>query len=293
LVGAISSTAGCTVNDSSSNGTGGGQTGSGGTAGAVNGGAGGQTAGGGGLAGTAGAAGAGAPNTAGTSGNAGNGGATTGGTATAGVAGATTGGVATAGNGGATTGGTATAGVAGVTTGGVATAGNGGATTGGTAAAGNGGATTGGTATAGSGGAAAGAGGTAGASCLGDTGTPADCAPVESIPGCGTFGLSYCNSAVTNLKPGVAQQAVACMLALTDTCGPPYDCLRSALGQACPDSTADDLCTQALASCTSDITTAAQCHALVDGLNATGRDAVVTCVEGGCSFGLWSCLEGF
>jgi hypothetical protein len=31
---------------------------------------------------------------------------------------------------------------------------------------------------------------------------------------------------------------------------------------------------------------------MVDGLSDAGSTAVSSCVEGGCTFGLWSCIEG-
>jgi hypothetical protein len=72
-----------------------------------------------------------------------------------------------------------------------------------------------------------------------------------------------------------------------------YGCVRSALGSACPDASANDFCTTAVATCNpQEALDLAGCHALVDGLSATGLDSVHSCVESGCNFGLWSCVEG-
>jgi len=149
---------------------------------------------------------------------------------------------------------------------------------------------------AGAGGASeAGAGGEAGSlACDDSVGTPGDCAKIADIKNCnGGFEQSYCTAAGTNLKPKEAAAAVSCMLAFTD-CNVDlvYTCVKTALGKACPDPTADDFCVTAQATCNPHETlTVADCHALVDGLSATGLDSVHSCVENGCTFGLWSCVE--
>lgn len=240
---------------------------------------------------------------AGTSGSGGKATSSGGTASTSGGNASSSGGVAAGGSGGATTSGATTGGSttggAAVTTGGASsggsTAGKGGASTS------AGGAVSGGT-SASSGGRTSGAGGTAsggtsssgigGASSCDDyAGTPSDCAPVEDIGSCGSFGLDYCNFATANLKPSVAEKAVDCMLEVEDTCGgPPYDCVQTALNEACPDSTANTLCSQVATGCS---ITAKECHSLVDGLNSVGREMVKNCIEADdCAYGLWSCLEG-
>lgn len=142
--------------------------------------------------------------------------------------------------------------------------------------------------------ATAGAGGEGGApSCDDSAGTPGDCTAFDETD-CG-FERSYCLDAIAHLKPKVAEAATACMLEDTDcsTSGiDPYACLRTALGGACPDATNDEFCADAVVACNDgEAIDAAGCHALVDGLNEDGLALVTSCVDDGCSFGLWSCVE--
>jgi hypothetical protein len=91
------------------------------------------------------------------------------------------------------------------------------------------------------------------------------------------------------LKPAVAEAAVDCMIAITDCFDPnPYDCVADALADACPDATADADCATVVDECGD---TLDECHAIMDGLSASGRSDVMDCVNDGCEYGLWSCVE--
>jgi hypothetical protein len=131
-------------------------------------------------------------------------------------------------------------------------------------------------------------GGAGGGACDDSVGTPADCGtkPVECE--------AYCLAAHNNLKPYIAEFAVECMEVVEAMCTG-YECFQEALGYACADETADDDCTTAVATC-GDVT-AAECHAMLDGLTETARAEVMTCVADttygdACELGLWSCVEG-
>jgi hypothetical protein len=95
-----------------------------------------------------------------------------------------------------------------------------------------------------------------------------------------------------NLKPKVAENAIACLAVQTDGClAGGYDCLVDALAGACPDATADGDCRAASGVCTAEPGEPA-CHALLDGMTDAGRQGVMDCVNADCSFGLYSCVEG-
>lgn len=148
---------------------------------------------------------------------------------------------------------------------------------------------TGGTsATGGTGGTSGGTGGTGGSTCDDSVGAPGNCEET----GCTDFSLDYCNVAVANLKPAVAETAVDCFAA-SDTCSSTdaYECVRDALAGACPDPYQDVFCADAVNTCTSDAITEQECHMMVDGLNDYGIAQIYSCVEAGCQFGLWSCVE--
>jgi hypothetical protein len=68
-----------------------------------------------------------------------------------------------------------------------------------------------------------------------------------------------------------------------------YDCGKAALAQACPDNTTAQLCQIASGPCK---VSASDCVSMLSGLNNNGQDAVAQCVAGGCSAGLYSCVEG-
>lgn len=157
---------------------------------------------------------------------------------------------------------------------------------GGTAGAEQGGAGGVGGATGGSGGVATGGGGGAGgASCDDTVGTPAACTTVASD--C----EPYCNAAHTNLKPAVAEAAVEC-LALDQSayCLTGYSCISQALADACPDPSTQSDCATVATNCSEPGDPA--CEDVLDGLNSTGRAEVMSCVDDGCTFGLYSCMEG-
>lgn len=140
----------------------------------------------------------------------------------------------------------------------------------------------------GSGGEAAtgGSGGQGGGVCDDSQGSPAECTsvPVDCDP--------YCQAAHNNLKPFIAELAVDCLTVATGYCNEGYECFGEALGYACYDATADDDCATAVTACTYETITTDDCHALLDGLTDTARDEVMACVDDGCDFGLWSCVEG-
>ena len=177
--------------------------------------------------------------------------------------------------------------------------GGGGSNTGGTGsgAGGTGGEATGGGSTGGGstgGGGVGGSGG--GTTCDDSVGDTVDCTGADDSL-CGTFAVDACNGIQSVTKPAVGEAAATCILDLgpTDDCGAVYACNQAALGAACPDSGADDLCAQIIASCETagNPTTDVECHGLVDGLNETGRGMVETCaVTDGCLYGLYSCTEG-
>lgn len=150
--------------------------------------------------------------------------------------------------------------------------------TGGTSASGG----TGGT----GGGASGGTGG--GGTCDDSVGSPASCAET----GCTDFSLDYCNVAVANLKPAVAEAAVDCFAA-SETCSSTdaYECVGDALAGACPDPYQDVFCADAVTACSFETITEEECHMMVDGLNDYGIAQIYSCVEAGCEFGLWSCVE--
>jgi len=112
---------------------------------------------------------------------------------------------------------------------------------------------------------------------------------------CGAYGEYYCQRSNINLKSKRAKAAADCMLANTDmSCGPPPTCMRDSLEEACPDASADAACADYVTRCSPAVPlTDLECHGMVDGLNATGRASLQTCVNANnCQYGLWSCFEG-
>jgi hypothetical protein len=111
--------------------------------------------------------------------------------------------------------------------------------------------------------------------------------------------IMYCDGAKTAFKPKVAENAVACILALAAaaTCDDVLACRNDALGEACADATANDLCDDLVTTCTDAGNTidAAGCHALVDGLNEAGRTQLAALCgsqsEGLCYEGLPTCVN--
>jgi len=66
-------------------------------------------------------------------------------------------------------------------------------------------------------------------------------------------------------------------------------CARSALAQACPDSTVSQLCQVAAGPCK---ISQSDCSGLLSGLNDQGKEGVARCVATGCNAGLYACIDG-
>ncbi len=102
------------------------------------------------------------------------------------------------------------------------------------------------------------------------------------------------------MKAGVAEASGECIVRLSGCTAPTaYDCVRSALGNACPDASANEACNLYAGICTAPYAiSASDCHKLIDGLNAAGRQKVATCVLTPpgttlkCQSDIWSCIEG-
>jgi hypothetical protein len=154
------------------------------------------------------------------------------------------------------------------------------------AAAGAGGATEGGAMTELGGAAPGGAAGAGGAAACDDTVGSATCDGVTAA--C----TSYCNAALSNLKPAVAAAAVTCLEAdQTDNCDAGYTCLADATAKGCPEDVAAD-CTAAETTCTSPDASDPPCSQLLSGFSAAARAQVITCTAESC-FSVYSCAEGF
>ncbi|HEY8039006.1 MAG TPA: hypothetical protein VIF15_04400 [Polyangiaceae bacterium] len=108
-----------------------------------------------------------------------------------------------------------------------------------------------------------------------------------------TFPAGKCAVYAADFDPKVAAAAVTCMNGLSGAqlCDSmqTYNCGKTALAQACPDPSVTQLCAIAATSCKS---TAADCTAMLSGLNDKGKQAVASCIAQGCSAGLYSCIEG-
>lgn len=135
-----------------------------------------------------------------------------------------------------------------------------------------------------------------GAGCL-DTSTVSvpDCNSLKIDPSCGikSFVVQKCNTYRDYFDPAVATVAVSCMEAMSSKqlCDGEntYNCGKQALSEACPDTELAQLCSIAATSCK---TTAADCTALLSGLNDTAKQSVAKCIATGCHSGLYSCVEG-
>lgn len=109
--------------------------------------------------------------------------------------------------------------------------------------------------------------------------------------------VAYCNVAIAELDPGVAYAAISC---LANTCleGPgctteeyrlqAVQCLINALGEACPDASADAACAETDTACPG---SSEECHGYLDGMTAATRAEVVACATADCSSGLRGCVE--
>lgn len=150
----------------------------------------------------------------------------------------------------------------------------------------------------GAGGGVGGSGGAGGAGTCDDTmGTPGDCGGLATSCSEG-FDQVLCEQSKLYFKPAVAEAAVTCMIALggSSTCSDVWACRNDALANACPDTGADQLCTQLIGDCalTGQTITDTECHDLLDGMTQAGRDAVETqcgpSVEGSCFQGFYATL---
>jgi hypothetical protein len=113
--------------------------------------------------------------------------------------------------------------------------------------------------------------------------------------GIAAFRTKQCNDSKTNMKPFIAQQAIACMVAKASTCTDGTDtylCKDQALKIACPDPTADDECAHINTLCGIGDGGVDQCRQYLSGMTQAGRDSMVSCMELSCSPGLYSCVEG-
>ncbi|HEX3343315.1 MAG TPA: hypothetical protein VHS09_02030, partial [Polyangiaceae bacterium] len=122
-----------------------------------------------------------------------------------------------------------------------------------------------------------------------------DCNRLKIDPSCGirSFVVSRCNTYRDYFDSTVATVAVSCMEAMSSKqlCDAEntYSCGKQALTEACPDTELAQLCSIAASSCK---TTAADCTALLSGLNDAAKQAVAKCIATGCHSGLYSCVEG-
>jgi len=133
--------------------------------------------------------------------------------------------------------------------------------------------------------------------CL-DTGATrvGDCAAMQAPdPSCSasTSAQQKCNAYKAYFQAKVAAAAVSCLGGLTSrqACDASLtsSCARGALAQACPDASLGQLCQIAASSCR---TSAADCTAMLSGLNLQGQQAVALCVAQGCQAGLFACIDG-
>ncbi len=133
-------------------------------------------------------------------------------------------------------------------------------------------------------------------SCLDDSAaTVADCGAMPAPdPSCAASSTARarCAAYQASFNPRVAAVAIACMSALSGTqqCDPSQadTCAKSALVQACADSTVSQLCGIASTSCK---TSASECSTMLSGLNDQGKQQVAQCVAQGCLAGLLGCLQ--
>lgn len=128
-----------------------------------------------------------------------------------------------------------------------------------------------------------------GAVCDDDMGAP-EC---ESLPvACEAWQVGICNDHLTNLKPAVAEAAIACMVDTDCDALATYTCADDAVVAACEDQTAAADCETVTAACPS--ATTQECMTYLSGLTAQGRTAMITCMtpDEFCDFGFYTCLEG-
>ncbi|MDP9151472.1 MAG: hypothetical protein M3O36_16250 [Myxococcota bacterium] len=123
-----------------------------------------------------------------------------------------------------------------------------------------------------------------------------DCGALRAAdPLCSSSALPQqrCNAYRAYFNPKVAAIAVSCTAALSSQqlcdAARVYDCGRTALAQACPDSSVAQLCGIAATACKS---SAGDCTTMISGLNDQGKQRVAQCVAQGCAAGLSSCVDG-
>jgi hypothetical protein len=116
----------------------------------------------------------------------------------------------------------------------------------------------------------------------------ADCAGLEG------FLTSECEMVAFYMKPGAANAARSCMIALDppELCNTtnPHTCIVDALASSCPDPEADDECTTIVAACGDSSPELSECSSALSGMTQSGRDQMVQCMTAPCS--LFSCIEG-
>ncbi|HYQ04636.1 MAG TPA: hypothetical protein VER96_38445 [Polyangiaceae bacterium] len=102
---------------------------------------------------------------------------------------------------------------------------------------------------------------------------------------------NYCNAALHNLKPAVADAAIGCLkLDTTSNCDNGYKCLADATAKGCPEDVAAT-CATAITECHPPGTGEPSCEQLLSGMNSTARAEAVTCIEESC-YSVYSCAEG-
>lgn len=102
----------------------------------------------------------------------------------------------------------------------------------------------------------------------------------------------YCNAALLNLKPAVADTAIACLkLDSTSNCDDGYKCLADATAKGCPEDVSA-ACTTALTECHPPGSGEPSCEQLLSGMNGTAREQAASCITESC-YSVYSCAEGF
>ena len=150
---------------------------------------------------------------------------------------------------------------------------------------------------------AAGAGGAAGISDCSDCGPSnagaagagecSDSAGVADCSGLTAWCTPYCQAALMNLKPAVADAAVACLkLDATGNCDTGYACLAAATAKGCPEDVAL-LCGVATGACSHQAGAGEpSCAQLLSGMNASGRSQAASCISSQGCYSVYSCAEG-
>ena len=146
---------------------------------------------------------------------------------------------------------------------------------------------------AGPGGAGPGGAGAGGASGAGGAAACDDSTPTPSCADVSAACTPYCNAALANLKPAVADDAVTCLkLDATANCFAGYGCLSAATAKGCPEDVAT-ACTAAAATCTeAPDPTNPSCEQLLSGFTDAARAAVIGCTVQSC-FTVYRCAKGF